>query len=346
MQNISGQLTLFKGKTLNDHTLSPLEVLAKILVLLAKDKVWKDRKVVLLAKPYGSLLKPDQTFLSGKMLKEYSPQMMAQTFGQLSKPLPTLGVIDLNGNCLIRHGFYPKIESGFTLSELLEKEVDEKYFLSEKMVECLSKETTGGMEVQTARTINARCYKMGRDDNYLQVADYRKDEGLRVRKDGNTPTLQARAREDIYGQPVIIKPILSPDRVNMRQNGRRIKENGDDAFTLTAMDRHGIMIDNVYKSKGQAGKIHDINGISPTISGQRVNSQGFLNTPRIRRLTEIECEKLQGFSKNWTKYGEKGNKISSSQRYKCLGNAVSIPVVKAVGESILKSIKEKDNEST
>jgi len=311
MQNISGQLTLFKGKTLNDHTLSPLEVLAKILVLLAKDKVWKDRKVVLLAKPYGSLLKPDQTFLSGKMLKEYSPQMMAQTFGQLSKPLPTLGVIDLNGNCLIRHGFYPKIESGFTLSELLEKEVDEKYFLSEKMVECLSKETTGGMEVQTARTINARCYKMGRDDNYLQV-----------------------------------KPILSPDRVNMRQNGRRIKENGDDAFTLTAMDRHGIMIDNVYKSKGQAGKIHDINGISPTISGQRVNSQGFLNTPRIRRLTEIECEKLQGFSKNWTKYGEKGNKISSSQRYKCLGNAVSIPVVKAVGESILKSIKEKDNEST
>jgi DNA (cytosine-5)-methyltransferase 1 len=41
-------------------------------------------------------------------------------FGQLSKPLPTLGVIDLNGNCLIQVGFYPKIESAFTLSDILQ----------------------------------------------------------------------------------------------------------------------------------------------------------------------------------------------------------------------------------
>jgi hypothetical protein len=73
------------------------------------------------------------------MLKGRSPQMMAQTFGRLSKPLPTLGVIDLNGNCLIQVGFYPKIESGYTLSDILQpqEEIGEEYFLSEKTVDRL-----------------------------------------------------------------------------------------------------------------------------------------------------------------------------------------------------------------
>ena len=62
---------------------------------------------------------------------------MAQTFGQLSKPLQTLGVKDLNGNCLIQSGFYPKIERESTLSDVLEKEVDNKYFLSQKITKRL-----------------------------------------------------------------------------------------------------------------------------------------------------------------------------------------------------------------
>jgi DNA (cytosine-5)-methyltransferase 1 len=52
---------------------------------------------------------------------------------------------------------------------------------------------------------------------------------------------------------------------------------------------------------------------------------------RIRRLTPIECERLQGFPDCWTEYGidEKGNKIkiSDTQRYKCLGNAVTTNVI-------------------
>lgn len=48
---------------------------------------------------------------------------------------------------------------------------------------------------------------------------------------------------------------------------------------------------------------------------------------KIRRLTPLECERLQAFPDNWTKYGFKGEKISDSQRYKCLGNAVTTVVV-------------------
>ena len=60
----------------------------------------------------------------------------------------------------------------------------------------------------------------------------------------------------------------------------------------------------------------------------------------IRRLTPIECERLQGFPDSWTKYGlnEKGDivEISDSMRYKCLGNAVTVNVV----ESILRKLNE------
>jgi len=51
---------------------------------------------------------------------------------------------------------------------------------------------------------------------------------------------------------------------------------------------------------------------------------------KIRRLTPIECERLQGFPDNWTEG------ISDTQRYKCIGNAVSIPIVEEIGKRLLK----------
>ena len=42
---------------------------------------------------------------------------------------------------------------------------------------------------------------------------------------------------------------------------------------------------------------------------------------RLRKLTPVECERLQGFPDNWTEG------ISDTQRYKCCGNAVTVPVV-------------------
>ena len=48
---------------------------------------------------------------------------------------------------------------------------------------------------------------------------------------------------------------------------------------------------------------------------------------RVRRLTPVECERLQGFPDNWTKFGVNNELISNSQRYKCLGNAVTTNVI-------------------
>ena len=127
-------LPLWTEDQLPDPILSPSDRLARISAWLENEQGWKDKEVLLSGKPSDLLPNADLTFLSGKMLKESSPQTMAKTFGRLSKPLPTLAVIDLNGNCLIHHGFYPKIESGYTLSDILEEHPHHRYFLSEKAI--------------------------------------------------------------------------------------------------------------------------------------------------------------------------------------------------------------------
>ena len=69
----------------------------------------------------------------------------------------------------------------------------------------------------------------------------------------------------------------------------------------------------------------------------------------IRRLTPMECERLQGFPDGWTKDGltKDGGQvaISDTQRYKCLGNAVTTNVITAIGERLRDYIAEKNNNS-
>ena len=139
MPNTSETLPLFTEETLQTLTLSLSVRHVKISQLLEEERGLKEPKVALSSTQLPSLLTSDQVFLSGKMLREHSPQMLAQTFGQFSKPLPTLGAIDLNGNCLIQSGYYPKIESGYTLSDILQDEVSQEYFLSQKMIAHLEK---------------------------------------------------------------------------------------------------------------------------------------------------------------------------------------------------------------
>ncbi|KKM27103.1 hypothetical protein LCGC14_1578110 [marine sediment metagenome] len=57
-------------------------------------------------------------------------------------------------------------------------------------------------------------------------------------------------------------------------------------------------------------------------------------TMKIRRLTPIECERLQGFPDNWTEG------FSDTQRYKMIGNAVTVNVVEAIAKR-LKKCQEK-----
>lgn len=64
---------------------------------------------------------------------------------------------------------------------------------------------------------------------------------------------------------------------------------------------------------------------------------------KIRRLTEIECERLQGFPDNWTQYGNYDGvvkPIPKTQRYKLCGNAVTAKMVELIGRRIIKNFKQ------
>jgi DNA (cytosine-5)-methyltransferase 1 len=72
----------------------------------------------------------------------------------------------------------------------------------------------------------------------------------------------------------------------------------------------------------------------------------FQNTMRVRRLTPVECERLQGFPDNWTQipYGKKPKEqCPDGHRYKSLGNSMAVPVMRWIGRRIklFESLKEK-----
>ena len=82
--------------------------------------------------------------------------------------------------------------------------------------------------------------------------------------------------------------------------------------------------------RGRVGK-----GVAQTLD--TACNQAVMESNKIRRLTPIECERLQGFPDDWTKQGTEGL-ISDTQRYKMCGNAVTVDVVQAVAERIKKVI--------
>ena len=111
-----------------------------------------------------------------------------------------------------------------------------------------------------------------------------------------------KVRKDYHTPKVAVRACLTPDRAKKRQNGRRFKENNEPAFTVTVADRNGVMLKN----------------------GDVV---------AIRKLTPQECWRLQGFSdKQFDKAKNAG--VSNSQLYKQAGNAVTVPVVRAIGEKL------------
>lgn len=95
-----------------------------------------------------------------------------------------------------------------------------------------------------------------------------------------------------------VRATLTPEREEKRQNGRRFKEDDEPAFTVNTIDRHGVAIGNY-----------------PTY--------------RIRKLTPLECFRLQAFSDDDFKKAKAAG-ISNSQLYKQAGNSITVSVLEAI----------------
>ena len=71
-------------------------------------------------------------------------------------------------------------------------------------------------------------------------------------------------------------------------------------------------------------------------AGREPHHQMSVVNMMVRRLTPRECERLQGFPDDWTRYDASGKEISDSARYRMLGNAVTVPVAEWIGQQIVK----------
>jgi DNA-cytosine methyltransferase len=87
-----------------------------------------------------------------------------------------------------------------------------------------------------------------------------------------------------------------------------------------------------FNKGGQSNRVYHTEGKSVCLSangGGRGAKTGLYEIkPHVRKLTPIECERLQGFPDNFT------SAVSNSQRYKGLGNSFTVPVIKHILKSI------------
>lgn len=91
-----------------------------------------------------------------------------------------------------------------------------------------------------------------------------------------------------YKEPKQIAiPVLTPERPEKRQNGRRFKEDGEPMFTLTSQDRHGIVVaGKLPGNHDQNSRVYNPRGLAPTLS----TMQGRGQEPKI-------IQKARGFNK-------------------------------------------------
>lgn len=136
-------------------------------------------------------------------------------------------------------------------------------------------------------------------------------------------------------------PVLTPDRAEKRQNGRRFKDDGEPMFTLTGQDRHGIAIE----VKEATANTLDTScnqwifvQVSDELSVYAVWYEKLQCYIAIRKLTPKECFRLQGWADD---YFEKAAFVNSdSQLYKQAGNGVTVNVIFDIAKKLKESVKD------
>lgn len=220
-------------------------------------------------------------------------------------------------------------DKGILLRDILESDVPEKYYLSDKMLKYITQEASKKInrtrltypEQAKCGAILANEYKQGTDSNFIVASRGRNPENPKSREVGlNT------------------EQMLEP-----RYDGKT------NCLTSVQKDNLVMQLNQSTESNGcqpyQQNRVYDIDGISPALMAQMscgthaILEQGM----KIRRLTPTECERLQTVPDGYTSI------VSDTQRYRMLGNGWTVDVIahifsfmalqkpKSEGEKIIKT---------
>ena len=204
------------------------------------------------------------------------------------------------------------------LKDVLENEVDEKYFLSDKMIDCLVNHKSEKFTITTplindtdnARTLRCDMAKMGRQYNFIKVGYINQDtQASQVYSDkGTSPNICSGTH--VYANGYV--------KVNSAtKKGYEL---------ATDQDSINFSVPNSETRRGRVGK-----GVAQTLDTSC--NQGTFNKGKIRRLTPLECFRLMDFNPNF-----KWN-VSDTQAYKQAGNSICVGVL----SGIIKSLRDNCN---
>jgi DNA (cytosine-5)-methyltransferase 3A len=194
-------------------------------------------------------------------------------------------------------------DKGILLKYILQDNVDGKYFLSDKTIATITRHGNKIIDdnenPQRSCTIHANYFKMGgRDQQYIVASRGRNPDNPKSRKIGLDTKQMLEARND--GKTNCLTSVQK-DNLVMQLNPST-ESNGCQPY--------------------QQNRIYDTDGISPALMAQMsCGTHAIKHERNIRRLTPLECERLQTVKDNYT------NHVSDSQRYKMLGNGWTVDVI-------------------
>lgn len=241
-------------------------------------------------------------------------------------------------------------DKGILLKDVLEDEVDEKYFLSEKALNFLTNHSAkqlkkgNGFKFEPSngenkgKCLTARCFKQGVDDNFIvamrgrnpdnpsdRTAGSPTEQRLEPKTDGKTNCLTTVQKDNLI---VHNRQKRDPNRPSIK-NGTSsggsgpLSRNDGKTYCLDTGQSNAVEIigGDFRYDEGFRWREGGKSGCDTTTSSGVSGSQLTKINSRIRRLIPIECERLQTVPDNYT------NHVSDTQRYKMLGNGWTIDVI-------------------
>ena len=188
----------------------------------------------------------------------------------------------------------------------------------------------------------------------------------REKREENTRTITHRlTRSDQYTQDDIAGTIAARDYKSAtdlvaiasghsKSNGSGLNQNGA-MYTITANDHHSVLVRNpnnspcvVFEPRSPDGGAPRVrkDEVSPTLNAMTGGNRQpcVARNTIVRRLTPLECERLQGLPDNYTQIPYRGKpkeECPVSKRYEACGRAMSINVMEGLGTRI-KEVHEND----
>lgn len=242
-------------------------------------------------------------------------------------------------------------DKGILLKDVLEDQVDDKYYLSDKLIQGFERhaerhaERGNGFkfepktkETEKGNCLNARMHKMGADDNYIITHSTQPRTGKGQGGKGHLMKQDQRSYCLDTGNSQAIEIVAmrgrNPENPKSRESGlptKQMLEARTDGKTncITTVQK-----DNLVRKVNQLNKSIESGGKQPYQHNRVYSEYGLMTAldtdsgrksvqtqSNIRRLTPIECERLQTVPDNYTAH------VSDTQRYKMLGNGWTVDVI-------------------